>query len=80
MPQFNDNGLTGWSFFKIDENNEFNHDNPMEEISFTNSYNAKKPPVAGDNSAVLLWIVLLVVSGAAVTAMTLIVRARKANG
>lgn len=80
VPQFNDNGLTGWSFFKIDENNEFNHDNPMEEISFTNSYNAKKPPVAGDNSAVLLWIVLLVVSGAAVTAMTLIVRARKANG
>lgn len=32
-----------WSFFKFDQNNEMDHNNPLEEIGFTNSYSAKKP-------------------------------------
>ena len=33
----------GWSFRKFDENGELEYNNPMEEIGFTNSFNAKMP-------------------------------------
>ena len=35
--------VAGWSFLKYDENAELDYNNPIEEIGFTNSYNAKKP-------------------------------------
>ena len=35
--------VKGWVFLKFDENGELEHNNPMEEIGFTNSYSAKKP-------------------------------------
>ena len=45
MPMFADTytNVAGWRFLKYDENAEFDYNNPIEEISFTNSYNAKKP-------------------------------------
>ena len=79
-----------WSFFKFDQNNEMDHNNPLEEIGFTNSYSAKKPvtppatqkpeaPKAGDNSMKALWITLLLVSAASLTGMTLYSRKKRAN-
>lgn len=35
--------VKGWVFLKFDENGELEHNDPMEEIGFTNSYSAKKP-------------------------------------
>lgn len=80
----------GWSFFKFDQNNEMDHNNPLEEIGFTNSYSAKKPvtppatqkpeaPKAGDNSMKALWITLLLVSAASLTGITLYSRKKRAN-
>ena len=71
----------GWAFFKYDENAEFDYNNPIEEISFTNSYNAKKPdtPQTGDNSMMGLWVALLFVSGAALTGTTLYFRKKKSD-
>lgn len=80
----------GWSFFKFDQNNEMDHNNPLEEIGFTNSYSAKKPvtppatqkpeaPKAGDNSMKALWITLLLVSAASLTGITLCSRKKRAN-
>ena len=71
----------GWAFFKYDENAEFDHNNPIEEIGFTNSYNAKKPdtPQTGDNSMMGLWVALLFVSGAALTGTTLYFRKKKSD-
>lgn len=80
----------GWSFFKFDQNNEMDHNNPLEEIGFTNSYSAKKPvtppatqkpeaPKAGDNSMKALWITLLLVSAATLTGITLYSRKKRAN-
>ena len=56
-----------WSFFKFDENNELDHNNPLQEIGFTNSFNAKMPetPKTGDGSMMGLSIALVIVSGAA---------------
>ena len=35
--------VAGWTFCKFDENGELDHNNPIEEIGFTNSYSAKNP-------------------------------------
>ena len=44
-PMFADTytNVAGWRFLKYDENAELDYNNPIEEIVFTNSYNAKKP-------------------------------------
>ena len=44
IPQFVDSyeSVRGWSFLKFDQNNELEYNNPIEEIGFTNSFNAKK--------------------------------------
>ena len=89
MPMFADTytNVAGWRFLKYDENAELDYNNPIEEISFTNSYNAKKPvtppapqpepPKTGDNSMMVLWIALLFVSGAALTGTTLYFRKKR---
>ena len=45
MPLFADSydSVRGWAFFKFDEKGELEYNDPMEEIGFTNSFNAKKP-------------------------------------
>lgn len=45
IPLFVDSyeSVGGWSFRKFDENGELEYNNPMEEIGFTNSFNAKMP-------------------------------------
>lgn len=66
-------GVSGWSFFKFDQNNELDYNNPLREIGFTNSFNAKMPvtppapetPKTGDGSMMGLSIALVIVSGAA---------------
>ncbi len=94
-PMFADTytNVAGWRFLKYDENAEFDYNNPIEEIGFTNSYNAKKPvvpptpqesespksPKAGDSSMAGLWIALLFVSGAALTGTTLYFRKKRVN-
>ena len=78
MPLFVDSydSVRGWAFFKFDEKGELDHNDPMEEIGFTNSFNAKKPvtppapqkpesPKTGDGSMMGLSIALVIVSGAA---------------
>lgn len=63
----------GWSFRKFDQNNELDYNNPIQEIGFTNSFNAKMPvtppapetPKTGDGSMMGLSIALVIVSGAA---------------
>ena len=93
MPMFADTytNVAGWRFLKYDENAEFDYNNPIEEIGFTNSYNAKKPvtppapqepeppksPKTGDSSMMVLWIALLFVSGAALTGTTLYFRKKR---
>ena len=93
VPTFADTytNVAGWRFLKYDENAELDYNNPIEEISFTNSYNAKKPvtppapqepeppksPKTGDSSMTGLWIALLFVSGAGVAGTTLYSRKRK---
>ena len=93
MPMFADTytNVAGWRFLKYDENAELDYNNPIEEISFTNSYNAKKPvtppapqepdppksPETGDSSMTGLWIALLFLSGAGVAGTTLYSRKRK---
>lgn len=92
IPMFVDSyeSVGDWSFFKFDQNNEMDHNNPLEEIGFTNSYSAKKPvtppatqkpeaPKAGDNSMKALWITLLLVSAASLTGITLYSRKKRAN-
>ena len=95
MPMFADTytNVAGWRFLKYDENAELDYNNPIEEIGFTNSYNAKNPvvpptpqesespksPKAGDSSMAGLWIALLFVSGAAMTGIVVYSRKRKAN-
>lgn len=66
-------GVSGWSFFKFDQSNELDYNNPIREIGFTNSFNAKMPvtppapetPKTGDGSMMGLSIALVIVSGAA---------------
>ena len=75
VPVFVDSyeSVGGWSFFKFDQNNELDHNNPLREIGFTNSFNAKMPvtppapetPKTGDGSMMGLSIALVIVSGAA---------------
>ena len=75
VPVFVDSyeSVGGWSFFKFDQNNELDYNNPIQEISFTNSFNAKMPvtppapetPKTGDGSMMGLSIALVIVSGAA---------------
>ena len=75
IPLFVDSyeSVGGWSFFKFDENNGLDHNNPLREIGFTNSFNAKMPvtppapetPKTGDGSMMGLSIALVIVSGAA---------------
>ena len=89
IPMFADTytNVAGWRFLKYDENAELDYNNPIEEISFTNSYNAKKPvtppapqpgsPETGDSSMTGLWIALLFVSGAALTGTTLYFRKKR---
>ncbi len=89
IPTFDDTytNVAGWRFLKYDENAELDYNNPIEEIGFTNSYNAKKPvtppapqpesPETGDNSMTGLWIALLFVSGAALTGTTLYFRKKR---
>lgn len=90
MPMFADTytNVAGWRFLKYDENAEFDYNNPIEEIGFTNSYNAKKPvtppapqktesPKTGDSNMAGLWIALLFVSGAALTGTTLYFRKKR---
>lgn len=92
MPMFADTytNVAGWRFLKYDENAEFDYNNPIEEIGFTNSYNAKKPvtppapqktesPKTGDSNMAGLWIALLFVSAASLTGITLYSRKKKAN-
>lgn len=92
MPTFADTytNVAGWRFLKYDENAEFDYNNPIEEIGFTNSYNAKKPvtppapqkpesPKTGDSNMAGLWIALLFVSAASLTGTTLYSRKKKAN-
>ena len=75
VPVFVDSyeSVGAWSFFKFDQNNELDHNNPIREIGFTNSFNAKMPvtppapetPKTGDGSMMGLSIALVIVSGAA---------------
>ena len=92
IPMFVDTytNVAGWSFLKYEENSELDYNNPIEEIGFTNSYNAKKPvtppapqkpesPKTGDSNMAGLWIALLFVSAASLTGTTLYSRKKKAN-
>ena len=92
IPIFADSysNVAGWRFLKYDENAELEYNNPIEEIGFTNSYNAKKPltpptpqktesPKTGDSNMAGLWIALLFVSAASLTGTTLYSRKRRAN-
>ena len=92
IPTFVDShtNVASWRFLKFDENAEPDYNNPMAEISFTNSYNAKKPltpptpqqpeiPKTGDSNMMVLWIALLFVSGAAMTGTTLYSRKKRVN-
>lgn len=75
VPLFVDSyeSVGGWSFFKFDQNNGLDHNNPLREIGFTNSFNAKMPvtppapetPKTGDGSMMGLSIALVIVSGVA---------------
>ena len=92
IPMFADTytNVAGWRFLKYDENAELEYNNPIEEIGFTNSYNAKKPltppapqktesPKTGDSNMAGLWIALLFVSATSLTGTTLYSRKRRAN-
>lgn len=92
IPLFVDSyeNVGGWSFFTFDQNNELEYNNPIREIGFTNSYNAKKPvtpptpqkpesPKTGDSSMPGLWIALLFVSAASLTGTTLYFRKKRVN-
>ena len=92
IPMFTDShtNVAGWSFLKYDENAELDYNNPIEEIGFTNSYNARKPvtppspqkpksPKTGDSSMPVFWIALFLVSGIAMTGTALYSRKKRAN-
>ena len=67
----------GWTFCSIDENDELDHNNPLDEIGFTNSYNAEKPvtpdapPKTGGSSKTILWIGLVTIAGAVLVGSSL---------
>ena len=80
IPGFADTytNIVGWRFLKYDENAELDYNNPIDEIGFTNSYNANapvsppdtEPPQTGDTSSLMLWIALLFISGGVLTGVT----------
>ena len=76
--------IVGWRFLKYDENAELDYNNPIDEIVFTNSYNAKAPvnpnPDTSDGLDILIWIVSLSVSCAALAGITLYSRKRRTSG
>ena len=78
IPMFADTytSVASWKFLKLDEKEEPDYNNPIEEIVFTNSYNAKKPET-GDSNMTSLWIVLLLVSAASLTVATLYFRKKR---
>lgn len=78
IPMFADTytSVASWKFLKLDEKEEPDYNNPIEEIVFTNSYNAKKPET-GDSNMTRLWIVLLLVSAASLTVATLYFRKKR---
>ena len=96
VPIYNENGdgVEFWNIYYLDEEGMPDEDNRPNGVSFTNSYNAKKPvepsepsepstpdesnPQTGDNSNLALWIVLLLASGSA-TGITLFSKKRKMN-
>ena len=85
VPEFVDSydSVRSWSFLKFDENNEPDYNNPIQEIGFTNSYNARNqgtpPALTGDSSMMGLWITLLLVSGTAMAGTVLYSRKKRAN-
>ena len=80
IPGFADTytNIVGWRILKYDENAELDYNNPIDEIGFTNSYNANapvsppdtEPPQTGDTSSLMLWIALLFISGGVLTGVT----------
>ena len=91
-PTFNENctAVVSWRFLKADENGEFDYDNNLNEIVFTNSYNAKKPatpptpqnpesPKTGDSSNLIGWLVALSVSGGVLTMLSVNSKKRKGS-
>ena len=78
IPMFADTytSVASWKFLKLDEKEEPDYNNPIEEIVFTNSYNAKKPET-GDSNMTSIWIVLLLVSAASLTVATLYFRKKR---
>ena len=86
IPGFADTytNIVGWRFLKYDENAELDYNNPIDEIVFTNSYNAKAPinpnPDTSDGLDILIWIVSLSVSCAALAGITLYSRKRRTSG
>lgn len=82
VPTYVDNyeHVADWTFFKIDGEEHPGENNKIEELVFTNSYNAAKTPPTGDSGMTVLWIALLLVSGAALTGITLYSRKRRASG
>ena len=89
IPMFADTytNVAGWRFLKYDENAELDYNSPIEEISFTNSYNAKKPvtppapqpesPKTGDSSNLIGWLAALFVSGGVLTLLGVSGKKRK---
>ena len=82
VPTYVDNyeHVADWTFFKLDGEELPGENNKIEELVFTNSYNAAKTPPTGDSGMTVLWIALLLVSGAALTGITLYSRKRRASG
>lgn len=82
VPTYVDNyeHVADWTFFKIDGEELPGENNKIEELVFTNSYHAAKTPPTGDSGMTVLWIALLLVSGAALTGITLYSRKRRASG
>lgn len=79
IPIFADSytNVGGWTFCSIDENDELDYNNPLDEIGFTNSYNAEKPVTpdgpsnTGDSSKTILWIGLVTIAGAVLVGSSL---------
>ena len=75
IPNFSNNNpsVFEWSFLGLNADGRPEYNSPIEEIRFTNSYNADEPtpPETGDNNMIGLWIALLFVFGATLIGTTL---------
>ena len=86
IPKFDDNfsRVSSWTVFKLDGDRRPDQENMVEELILTNSYYAKKPveppkpepsdyapPKTGDGTAAVIWIVLMLASGAVFTGVAL---------